>query len=266
MAWSGTGTFLRGLAGSAPFIGGGIGGFVGSGAGGVGALPGAGIGAQVGSAVASPLTQFANYIDPQTQQDPYAQLRQQAIQGLQQQAPQININNLQNMLRQNLEQRIIPGIANRFSGMGNGAQRSSGFARTIGQAAGGELQQLGALLPQLQMQRFQAEQGRLGNLLGAIGGERDFGMQQQNLQQQRQMQQQDYMQGLLRNLGSSFEGIERSNLERARVGSQDRYQQGRLDQDAARLKFEQDRAQQKDQATGQNIRDIERAIYRPSGV
>lgn len=155
------------------------------------------------------------YLRPEAPQpqDPYAQLRQQAIQGLQVPPPALDVRQLQDMLRQNFDQRIAPGIANRFSGLGAGAQRSSGFAQTLGSAAGSELNKLGTLLPQLQMQRYQAEQGRIGNLLGAIGGERQFGMQQQNLQQQRQQQQRDYIAKLLRNVGQTFGDIQRTNVQ-----------------------------------------------------
>lgn len=190
---------------------------------------------------------LGRWIRPEQQQpeDPYADMRQQAIQGLQEAPPEINIENLQNMLRQNLEQRIIPGIAHRFSGMGAGGQRSSGFARTIGSAAGSELQKLGALLPQLQNRRFELNQNRLGALLGALGGERQFAADQQTQRMQQQQARRDQMNQLLRNVGQTFGDIERTDVQREDVATR-----------RAALALEQERAERLNQQ--QNPRDLNR--------
>ncbi len=48
-------------------------------------------------------------------------------------------------------QEIVPGIAERFSGMGSGAQRSSAFQQSLGQAGAGLSQNLASMRSGMQM-------------------------------------------------------------------------------------------------------------------
>lgn len=87
------------------------------------------------------------------------------------------------------EEQIVPGIAERFTGMGAGAQRSSAFGQQLGQAGAGlaenlamqrgglqqqGMQQLMQLLglgmqPTHQYMQIPGQQGGLGQLFGGIG-------------------------------------------------------------------------------------------------
>lgn len=87
-------------------------------------------------------------------------------------------------------EKIIPGLAERFSGMGQGAQGSSAFQQSLGQAGAGlaenlqsqranrqqgaasQLQQLLQLgmTPQFEQSYRQPAQGFLSTLLGGLGG------------------------------------------------------------------------------------------------
>jgi len=73
------------------------------------------------------------------------------------------------LMRQFYEQ-TIPGIAERFTGMGAGAQQSSAFKQALGEAGAGLSEQLGALRGGLQMQGL----GQLSNLLGMGLGAKPF--------------------------------------------------------------------------------------------
>lgn len=55
-------------------------------------------------------------------------------------------------LMRNFEENLIPGIAERFSGLGSGAQGSSAFSQGLSSAAGGLTEQLGAMRGGLQQQ------------------------------------------------------------------------------------------------------------------
>lgn len=70
------------------------------------------------------------------------------------------------LMRQFSEQ-TIPGIAERFTGMGAGAQGSSAFGQQMGAAGAGLTEQLGALRGGLQMQGLGQLRGLLGMGLGA---------------------------------------------------------------------------------------------------
>ena len=63
-------------------------------------------------------------------------------------------------------QKTIPGLAERFSGMGAGAQNSSAFQQSLGSAGAGLSEQLGALRGGLQMQGLGHLQGLLSQGLG----------------------------------------------------------------------------------------------------
>jgi hypothetical protein len=67
------------------------------------------------------------------------------------------------MMRQ-FQEETIPGIAERFGGMG--AQSSSGFQQSLGKAGAGLQENLAALRSQLQMQATNQLQGMIGQGLG----------------------------------------------------------------------------------------------------
>lgn len=60
--------------------------------------------------------------------------------------------NFERPYRQMFEQELIPSIAERFSGLGAGSQRSSAFQQALAQAGTGLASQLAALRSGLQMQ------------------------------------------------------------------------------------------------------------------
>jgi len=76
-------------------------------------------------------------------------------------------------------QQTIPSIAERFTGLGAGAQGSSAFKQSLGQAGAGLSESLGALRGQLGMQGLSQLQGLLGQGLGARGFESIYRPQQQ---------------------------------------------------------------------------------------
>jgi len=87
------------------------------------------------------------------------------------------------------QEQIVPGIAERFTGMGEGSQRSSAFGQQLGQAGAGlaenlamqreglksqGLQQLMGMLglgmqSPFQYMQIPGQQGGLGQLLGGLG-------------------------------------------------------------------------------------------------
>lgn len=68
---------------------------------------------------------------------------------------------IEELSRTQFREETIPGLAERFTAMGNG-QRSSAFQKALGQAGSGLETQLAALRGQYGLQR----QGQLGQLLG----------------------------------------------------------------------------------------------------
>jgi len=79
----------------------------------------------------SQAVQMPNF-SPQQMQG-YDQLFQQGQQGMQNMPP-ANFGALKDMYTQNFNQNTIPGIMERFSGMGAGGQRSSAFEQALGGA------------------------------------------------------------------------------------------------------------------------------------
>jgi len=71
-------------------------------------------------------------------------------------------------------QQTVPSIAERFTGLGAGAQGSSAFTQQLGQAGAGLSEQLGALRGGLQQQGLGQLQGLLGQGLGARPSETVF--------------------------------------------------------------------------------------------
>ena len=88
------------------------------------------------------------------------QALQQALSGLQN--PTAGFQPQADLARQQFQQNTIPTLAERFSGLGSGSQRSSAFAGELGQAGAGLESQLAALGSQYGLQ----QQGLLQNLLG----------------------------------------------------------------------------------------------------
>lgn len=68
------------------------------------------------------------------------------------------------------QEQTIPGIAERFTGMGAGGQRSAAFGQQLGQAGAGLSESLAALRGGLQQQAL----GQLPGLLGMGMGARPF--------------------------------------------------------------------------------------------
>jgi hypothetical protein len=117
-------------------------------------------------------------LDPQQQQ-----LMQQIYQGLQGSLGP-GFENLQKILSgdtsayeapamRQFEEEIIPGIAERFTGAGAGAQRSSAFTQGLGQAGAGLAENLAQQRAGLQSQAL----GQLGSFLG-MGMQPTFQYQQ----------------------------------------------------------------------------------------
>ena len=79
----------------------------------------------------------------------------------------------QPLMRQFNEQ-VVPGMAERFSGMGSGAQGSSAFGQQMGQAGAGLMEQLGSLRGGLQQQGLGQLSGLMGQGLGARSFENIF--------------------------------------------------------------------------------------------
>jgi len=78
-------------------------------------------------------------------------------------------------------QQTVPGLAERFAGMGGmgGGLSSSGFGQSLS-AAGGQLQnQLAALKAGLGQQAAQSLMGQYGNMTGQALGQRPFAYQQE---------------------------------------------------------------------------------------
>lgn len=72
--------------------------------------------------------------------------------------------------KRQFNEQTVPGLAERFSAMGSGAQGSSAFGQQLGQAGAGLSETLAALRGQLQ-------QGAMGQLQGMMGqglGQRSF--------------------------------------------------------------------------------------------
>ena len=73
------------------------------------------------------------------------------------------------------EEQIVPGIAERFTGMGTGAQRSSAFAQALGKAGESLSERLAAQRGAMQQQAM----GQLSQLLGLGLRQPTFGYQMQ---------------------------------------------------------------------------------------
>jgi len=102
--------------------------------------------------------QFEKYTPEQ--QSALSQILQQALTGLQ--GNQFDFGPIEEQARTDFREQTIPGIAERFTGMGAGGQRSSAFRSALGRAGSGLEQGLAAQKSGYNLQR----QGLLQNLLG----------------------------------------------------------------------------------------------------
>lgn len=96
------------------------------------------------------------------QQQASSQVLQQALSGLQPQNFGKGFEPIAQQARTQFSQQTIPSIAERFTGLGAGAQRSSAFPMALGQAGAGLEGNLAGQKAQFGLQ----QQGLLQNLLG----------------------------------------------------------------------------------------------------
>lgn len=80
---------------------------------------------------------------------------------------------IEQQARTNFQTKTIPGLAERFSGMGTGGQRSGAFRAAIGNAGSNFEQGLAALKSQYDLQQQGQQQNLLQMLLG-LGGQQSF--------------------------------------------------------------------------------------------
>lgn len=95
------------------------------------------------------------------QQTSLDQILQQAMSGMQENQ-QYGFEPMAQQARTRFSQETIPSLAERFTSMGEGAQRSSAFQGSLGQAGAGLEENLAALGSQYGLQR----QGQLQQMLG----------------------------------------------------------------------------------------------------
>lgn len=233
------------LGGLAPHVGSGIGGALGKGIGSAlgplgswaGGLIG-GLGGNLAGNLAGSYFTGGNNSQQQPQQmnsNPafYDQL-QQAQSGLLnqlQQRPQfqpVDINPILQGTRQEFDQRVIPSIMERFSGMGQGGQRSSSFRNALGAAGSGlsqklaELQSSHARDQQSQMMQNRGQDLQQMGLLGNFVNQQNMlGQNQNQFNQQQQNTAPYWLNPLANGLGS---------LGNIWSGSQNRAVQGELGQ------------------------------------
>jgi hypothetical protein len=86
----------------------------------------------------------------------------------------------QQMMNQ-FNQQTVPGLAERFSGMGG--QRSNAFGQQLGAGGADLMQNLEALREQSQLRQAELNQGRLGQIGGYLGGQQGLGMRARELAQ-----------------------------------------------------------------------------------
>ena len=90
----------------------------------------------------------------------------QALQLLQSLGGGSNFEPIAQQARNRFQTQTIPGIAERFTSLGQGAQRSSGFQNSLGQAGAGLEQGLASLQSQHGLQERGMDQSLLQMLLG----------------------------------------------------------------------------------------------------
>jgi hypothetical protein len=184
----GSGALVGSLWGPAGIAAGGVGGNVlGSLLGGLAGLirPG-----QAGGQQLSPMQQAQNEL--------LAQLRQPT--------EAFNAAPLEAEAMRQFNQQIIPGISENFGG--RGLLQSSGFQQALAGAGGNLASQLAAMRPQLEAQRLEFEQNRLGNLGGFLSGQQQQSLAERQLQQNgANMAQQNQFNQMLGQLGAQQENL-----------------------------------------------------------
>ena len=169
------------------------------------------IGTGIGMAMPGIANKISDWWSGPQQPGPDRQAQQAYLQRIQQPF-QLNQAQRQQQLLNQFRQDILPGIRERYAGMGAGG-RSSAFARQMGEAEGNFLTNLGALGEQNALQEEQMNQGRMGQLGGYLGGQQALGMQaqqmgqtgtiaQQNAALQRMLQMANYNVGQQEQLGN----------------------------------------------------------------
>lgn len=104
-------------------------------------------------------TQLFDKFTPEQQQS-FSQILQMALSGLQN--PTEDFEPIAQQAKSEFEQQTIPSLAERFTSMGQGAQRSSGFQQALGRAGAGLSENLASMQSQYGLQK----QGLLQSLLG----------------------------------------------------------------------------------------------------
>ena len=226
------------ISGLAPTIGGALGAATG--------LPGGG---WLGAAGGSLLNNWFNSgskpsQQPQQQmaQNPamYEQLQNAQMRLLNQlqQQPQfqpVDINPMLQGVRQDFDQQVVPSIMERFSGMGQGGQRSSSFRNALGAAGSGLAQKLAELQTghardqQSQMMQHRGQNLQQMGLLGNFANQQNMLNQNQNQFNQQQANTAPYwLNPVISSVGSGLGAL--GNLW---SGSQNRGLQGELGQQSA---------------------------------
>lgn len=108
----------------------------------------------------------------------------QGMQGLPQQYQQLmqglNFDPIEQNAMRGFQQNVVPGLAERFSGMGTGgSQQSSAFAQQLGGAGQDLMSQLAALRAQYGLQRGQLGMQGLNQQGNMFGNMANMGLQQQ---------------------------------------------------------------------------------------
>jgi hypothetical protein len=106
-----------------------------------------------------------NQFNPQ-QQNALAQLLSQGLGGLQN-LPSASFAPIKESALSDFYQNIVPGIAERFTGIGSGSQRSSAFEQALGSAGSNLSQKLAAMEQGFNQQQQGMDQQRLLALLQA---------------------------------------------------------------------------------------------------
>ena len=117
---------------------------------------------KIGMPGGSSMYQMPNF-RPQ-QQNALDQMLQQALMGMQN-LPTANFGDVKKMYEQNFQQQTVPGIAERFSSLGAGSQRSSAFEQALGTAGAGMNTQLAGMQQMFNQQQRGDEVNRLMQML-----------------------------------------------------------------------------------------------------
>lgn len=177
-----------------------------------------------------------NYIYGEQPLSPSQQAQQHLLRQLQQpgQFQPIGFQPIANEATRQFEQDIIPGLAERFSGMGG--QRSSAFQQSLGQAGGDLASRLAALgsqhavgQQQAGMQQQGLNQQLLGQLAQFLQGQGQLGLGQQQLGQQQRQTALSAL-GNIGNFGLGQSSGELSRLTGAGQSAAQAYQQAQTGQ------------------------------------